>query len=634
MPFSSRVKDLSAIDPFKISLNGRKLAALFGMTKLIFSLLGFLIFTSFSTQAAPKRVCTMTLNSNDEREALRTLYSSQNVEFTELVPENKDPAWLTRACQSGIQCDVLLVSGHFGGVFFGEGVSTTLDLKEIERLSCENSCPGILSHPKDVFLMGCNTLSTKAADKRSIEEYVEVLIHNGFPRDLAERVAFSRYSEYGMSISQIFSSAFQGTQRLHGFASTGPLGKVAAPLLRQALKNTNSETFFSKGPDTNRLNQVFAGTSYRIVNPATEVDQNYRALTCKTYSQNPEHNREAISFLSKKTNLKKYYEPLLEATKNPSFMKLLQDSVLPSQEARQNFQSFFEEISMAKSLPLKMKFQFLELQANLGLMPQIVKQEQQGHLIRKRLESGLNFIVTDQFCAMKELLQTTELQGSWIRPSSSGNQFLPRLSQCFGSYDQDVERVLRTMLSSSDSSLRREAVRALTPRLSMDDKKVLTNMSVTWNRRDRIDMAYNLKLLLVSEILSPRVQSCLFTAKQKDTAESRDGYRWYCHNEYEADIDSPLKCHQIARQFETNSVTGMDWQCLTRFTSEIHLGACLEAAERNTDPENSDDVRWYCWNKLSGQNQLSRSECLALASSMKIQGNRFKANWNCMNRIN
>nr|WP_295898937.1 hypothetical protein [uncultured Bdellovibrio sp.] len=603
------------------------------MIKMVASILGLLIFTALSAGAAPKRICTMTLNSNDEKEVLKNMYGGQDVEITELVPENKDPSWLSRACQSGIQCDVLLVSGHFGGVFFGEGVSTTLDLKEIEKLSCENSCPGILSHPKDVFLMGCNTLSSKAPDKRSIEEYVEVLIHNGFPRDLAERVAFARYSEYGMSISQIFSSAFQGVERLHGFSSTGPLGKVAAPLLRQSLKNTSKDVFFSKGPDTNRLKQVFAGTSYRMVQPAKEIDSNYRALTCKTYSQNQDQNKEAIVFLSKKTNLKKYYEPLLEASKNPSFLRLIQDTVNTSAEARQNFQSFFEEIGVARSLPLKMKFQFLDLQASLGLIPLVVKQDQQEGLLRQRLASDLNFIVTDQFCAMKDLLKNTELRGAWIRASAEGNPFLPRLSQCFGSYDEDIENILRSMIASQDSSLRREAIRALSTRISWNDKITIANMSASWPRRDRIDMAYFLKLPLSSERLSPRVQTCLYEAKQKSTADARDGYRWYCHNEFEADIDSPLKCHQIAREFETQSVTGMDWQCLTRFPREIHLGACLEAADRNPDPENSDDIRWFCWNRLSGLAQLSRSECLALASSMKIQGNRFKANWNCMNRL-
>lgn len=582
---------------------------------------------------ASKRICTMTLNSADERETLRSLYGSQDVEITELVPENKDPSWLSRACQSGIQCDVLLVSGHFGGVFFGEGVSTTLDLKELERLSCENSCPGILSRPKDVFLMGCNTLATKVPDKRSIEEYVEVLIEHGFPRDLAERVAFSRYSEYGMSISQIFSSAFHKAERLHGFASTSPVGKVAAPLVRKALKETSSSVFFSKGPDLTKFKQTFAGISYRVVQPATDMDPNYRTLTCKSYSQRSDDNKDAIVFLSQKNNLKKYYEPLLEAVSNPAFLKLLKSTVTTSAEARRNFQSFFEEISFARSLPLKMQFQFLNLQEQLDFIPAVLKKDLQENLLRQRLQSGLNFIITDQFCAMKDLLQETELKGEWIKASSSNLQFLPRLSQCFGSFDRGVAKTLKGLINNTNPAVRREALRAIKDHLSFDEKDSLIQKSMHWSQRDRLDMAYSLGAYLPSEALSPELDRCLSSADRQASPESRDGFRWGCHNEFEKEINSPMKCQTVARKFETQSVTGIDWQCLTRFPTDIHLNVCLEAADRNLDPENSDDVRWFCWSKLSEQKQLSRSECLALASSMKIQGNRFKANWNCMNRI-
>ncbi|UXR64434.1 hypothetical protein EZJ49_15300 [Bdellovibrio bacteriovorus] len=586
------------------------------------------------SQAGTKKICTMTLNSADEKQVLQDLYASEKVEIIELVPtQNKNPYWLQQACNAGIECDVLLVSGHFGGVFFGEGVSTTLDLKELERLSCSNSCPGILKKPKDVFLMGCNTLATKTRDKRSIEEYVEVLIKNGFPRDLAERVAFSRYSDFGMSISQIFASAFPHAERLHGFASTGPLGKVAGPLLRQALRGTNAEIFFSKGPDTARLNKLFAGSSYRIVEPRKELDQNYKTLTCNAFSNSPNHNQDAITFLSKKLHLKKYYEPLLEATENPVFMMMLKETLENSTEVRRNFESFFTELSIARSLPLKMKVQIVDLQAQLGLIPEVVKFDQQEQMIRQRLNEGLNFIVTDQFCAMKDQLKNIELKSAWLRTSPEAYQFIPRLSQCFGSYDMGVESLLKEMMYSSDPSLRRESLRALKGHFHSQDYRELTKVSTQWPRRDRLELKYSTGLNSPTEWLSADVQACLQSAASRPDSSDRDGARWGCYNSYETVIDSPVKCHEFAGQFETQSVTGIAWSCLTRFEKDIHLGACLASADYIPDPENSDDVRWFCWSKLSQQNQLSRSECLALASSMKIQGNRFKANWNCMNRL-
>ncbi len=147
---------------------------------------------------------------------------------------------------------------------------------------------------------------------------------------------------YGMSITQIFSSAFKGVERLHG-ASTGPMGSVAGPLLQRSLKGTSAESLFRDGPDTQRLKQVFAGTSYRIINPATEIDETYRSLSCKMLSQNANDNQEAVRVLSQKTNLKKYYEPLLEVAPNSQFLSALRNTVSASYDLRSQFQSFFAE---------------------------------------------------------------------------------------------------------------------------------------------------------------------------------------------------------------------------------------------------------------------------------------------------
>jgi hypothetical protein len=68
--------------------------------------------------------------------------------------------------------------------------------------------------------------------------------------------------------------------------------------------------------------------------------------------------------------------------------------------------------------------------------------------------------------------------------------------------------------------------------------------------------------------------------------------------------------------------------------SKTPLGLCLDLAERNPDPEKSDDMRWSCWDRHRDQKSMLKAECLRLAASMKIEGNRIKANWNCMNMKN
>ena len=74
--------------------------------------------------AAMQTVCTITVNSPDEKEALRRHLPESKYRFVELVERGR-PDWLASACQKRIQCDVLLISGHFAGTnFFSEAIDT------------------------------------------------------------------------------------------------------------------------------------------------------------------------------------------------------------------------------------------------------------------------------------------------------------------------------------------------------------------------------------------------------------------------------------------------------------------------------------------------------------------------------
>ena len=82
-----------------------------------------LLLSLFQVSAFAKTICTMTFNSSDERRIFQKELQPLGHKFIELVPENKDPIWLTKSCQAlqtaGDQCDSLLISGHIGGLFFG-----------------------------------------------------------------------------------------------------------------------------------------------------------------------------------------------------------------------------------------------------------------------------------------------------------------------------------------------------------------------------------------------------------------------------------------------------------------------------------------------------------------------------------
>jgi hypothetical protein len=58
-------------------------------------------------------VCTITVNSADEKDAFRRL-PADKYRFVELVERNR-PDWLASACKTGVRCDVLVISGHYDG---------------------------------------------------------------------------------------------------------------------------------------------------------------------------------------------------------------------------------------------------------------------------------------------------------------------------------------------------------------------------------------------------------------------------------------------------------------------------------------------------------------------------------------
>src|SRR4051812_12263864 len=69
---------------------------------------------SFAANAAPKTVCTITVNSADERDIFRRNLPPGDYKFVELVERGRKD-WLASACQQRVQCDALIISGHFDG---------------------------------------------------------------------------------------------------------------------------------------------------------------------------------------------------------------------------------------------------------------------------------------------------------------------------------------------------------------------------------------------------------------------------------------------------------------------------------------------------------------------------------------
>jgi hypothetical protein len=158
---------------------------------------------TWAGQALPatKTVCTVTVNSADEKEAFRRALPKGNYEFVELVERGR-PDWLESSCRKGVRCDVLIISGHYdgGNEFFSDqlGAREYLPVAELERVSCSNSCPGLFSRLKEVYLFGCHTLDP-VANRTTSGEIGRSLRRSGHGPAEGERLARALTVRHGES---------------------------------------------------------------------------------------------------------------------------------------------------------------------------------------------------------------------------------------------------------------------------------------------------------------------------------------------------------------------------------------------------------------------------------------------------
>ena len=348
--------------------------------KLVISII---LFGAFQSAYATK-LCSMTFNSSDEKKVMSSVYG----EAYELVPDNKDPNWLDKACKAPVKCDVLLVSGHFGGVFFGEKSSPTLDLKTLENLSCNQRCPSI-DNAQSVFLMGCNTLATKQPDSISIDQYLHVLVQDGFPRYLAEEVASSRYLDYGFSLEDRMKLAFPNAKVLYGFSSKGPLGAEAAPRLKKAFSNVRNENIES------RLLSAFEGTSFSIARPQS-LGTLKRNESCKLRSQDSQQRRLGYQDIFDHNSFKDYFDQLINNSDDPELVRTWkkkegeasQTQFLKEADLIENKSSSLVGIK-AKILKLKLNFEIISTSSYLNSLEEI---------FQTTIDTGLDYLSTDQLC--------------------------------------------------------------------------------------------------------------------------------------------------------------------------------------------------------------------------------------------
>jgi len=228
---------------------------------------------SHEADAAKKTVCTITVNSPDEREIFRRYLPPDDYRFVELVERGR-PDWLASACRRDVRCDVLLISGHFDGgdVFYTDRFdqNESLPTDELDRVACSDSCPGLFSQLKEVYLFGCNTLNAQPTRTASAEIGRSLVRAGHSPAEAAQlsRVLEERYAE---SNRDRMRQIFRDVPVIYGFSSKAPLGRNAAPLLERYFQS-GAGAEIGSGRASAKLVNLFAPSSMVLASGLAQGD--------------------------------------------------------------------------------------------------------------------------------------------------------------------------------------------------------------------------------------------------------------------------------------------------------------------------------------------------------------------------
>src|SRR6185503_8936276 len=211
---------------------------------------------ALAAQAERKTVCTITVNSDDEKETFRKRLPAGQYDFVELVEKGR-AEWLQSSCRKRVQCDVLVVSGHFnaGDDFYSDRLENNeyLRVDELERAACSDSCPGLFSRLKEVYLFGCESLNPEA----------------------------TRNATHGESSRERMRRIFAHVPVIYGFSSSAPVGPTAAMLLNRYFDSGPSEV--GTGRVSQRLLRTFSrnNISHARGSGGDPVQAAYRTQICQ-----------------------------------------------------------------------------------------------------------------------------------------------------------------------------------------------------------------------------------------------------------------------------------------------------------------------------------------------------------------
>ncbi len=384
--------------------------------------------------AEKKTVCTITVNSSDEKDAFRRFLPHDRYQFVELVEKGRAD-WLASSCQKGVQCDVLIVSGHFnaGETFYSDKIENGdfLKVDELERASCSNSCPSLFARLKEVYLFGCESLNPDA----------------------------TKYSSaYGESGRERMRRLFAHVPVIYGFSGAAPVGPTAGAILGRYFGSGAGGEIASGRPSARLLgkfsqNRMTYVTGMRDSDPGAQ----HRRDVCEFYDERREaaqkldfiHGilrrdaREVRIFFERIEKLLASVDDL--DRHSPSYVKAM-DEITRDRVARERFVAFSHEAA-----PPDIRSRMLIVAAELGwLTPAELRAEQMVMVADLVAHDAVGFAEVDLVCSINaggEL--TPEFNHSSLARARPAKAAQSAALACLGSAEARAQ-VIRAVGSPDD----------------------------------------------------------------------------------------------------------------------------------------------------------------------------------------
>ena len=414
-------------------------------------------------RADKKTVCTITVNSPDEKETFRRSLPEDDFQFVELVERGR-PDWLASACRKDVRCDVLLISGHFddGTEFYSDrlGARESLPTDELERASCSDSCPGLFSQLKEVYLFGCNTLQAQPVRSAS-GEIARSLIRSGYSSADAERMSQMLSERHGESNRDRMRLIFKDVPVIYGFSSKAPLGATAGPMLDRYFQSGSGGEIGS-GRASPKLLASFAPSSMTLASGLTDADPGaaLRGDVCH-FSDDRLPTAQKLDFVHRLLGrdmaevrmlldrIEKYVASISEAERRaPSVVDAL-EAITRDTAARTRYLEFARDADQPA-----VRARMIELAGALGWLSPSEQRAELMRMIRDELaRDAIGPADVDLVCSInKEHQLDQELQRLPASSLQTRKVTHAALLACLGSTEAHA-RVLRALTSPADDDV-------------------------------------------------------------------------------------------------------------------------------------------------------------------------------------